>query len=253
MRFSLVALAGLAAFGDHLSVQARASSNEFAVTSTLPTRNDAPFSILEDMKRRLVSVLPRAPAVVPMPLKPVVVKPPPIRPGTGDPSSGPPPAVKPIPGNDGPDGPAKPAPLKPVNDPVDSGAVCKLQTKRSRLLGRATYTKADASNPAKIMEWLIENEEYLKTKNNGVTKNKLVFFSTGSNDMGETMANNFIDKNPGYGAFDDVFGSKFSKDFGRVAPREGDVGKATSKALAQWAKDPIVFNTKAGKSPFPLF
>jgi hypothetical protein len=100
MRFSLVARAVLAAFGEHLGAHARASPNELAASSPLYIRNDASLSVLEDVKRRLVSMLPRAPLVAP--LKPqVTVKSPPARPDPGDPVDGPPLAAKPVPGGDG--------------------------------------------------------------------------------------------------------------------------------------------------------
>jgi hypothetical protein len=254
MRFSVIALAGLAAFGEHLGAQARATPNGLALSTSIDARDDASLSVLEDLKRRLVSVLPRAPAVIlPKPVavpKPVEVAPPP-RPGVADPAAdGPPPAAKPGALSDKPDAPAaEPKPLKPADTDVNAGAVCKLpKTRRSSRLSRRAYTKADAGDPAKVLEWLNANEAYLAGKSNGgVHKDKLVFFASGTDKAGEDMANDFVDKNKGYGLFDDVFGSKFSKDFGGVAPRDGEAGKGTSKALALWSKNPIVFDYDKGK------
>jgi hypothetical protein len=95
------------------------------------------------------------------------------------------------------------------------------------------------------MEWLLENEDYINSR--GHSKDRVVFYSTGSNGQGENMAYDFVDNDPSYAVFDFIFGSKFSKNFGRLAPREGNVGKATSTAFAQWSKNPFVFNTKSGE------
>jgi hypothetical protein len=259
MHFSLIALAGLTALGNNLAQARVATTNDLVQSSSLRVRDAAAF--LEDnFKRGLDSVLPRNPVVIPpKPIKPPVTP------------DGPSPPVKPPPGRDGPDGPGgKPDPLAPapIRDPA-VGPVCVLKAKRSRIYGRATYTKADAEDPAKVLEWMNENKAWFEAEN--IQKDKIVFFASGSDGAGKTMAKAFSEANfeKGYAYYNDIFmRSKAANDFKGTDFEKGtscpickpvcevkidfeDVGKpamAASKALALWAKNPIVFNSANGKS-----
>ena len=245
MRFSLVALAGLAAFGNNLGAQARATPTDVSLSSSVYTRGVTAFQE-DNLKRRLASLLPRSPAVIR--LKPVINTPdaPPPR-FTGDTTPGSP---KPPPGRDGPNTPAKPEPLTPV--PVRNGAdgpICIAPMRRSRIFGRTTYTKADANDASKVLQFMNEHRAYYEEVN--IKQDKLVFFASGSDGLGRTMAHNFVRANVdgGYAHFDDLFkNSRYNKAFNGAWPGDGPPAEAASKAMALWARNPIVFNSGKGKS-----
>lgn len=105
--------------------------------------------------------------------------------------------------------------------------------------------KADATNPAKILLWLIENVD--------LDSDKGVFYSgsTGA-DSGETMARNFCQENEedGYKYFYDLFDADWQEAFGGAEPAETPaVAAACSEAMAEFVTGEVrVFNHQNGKS-----
>ncbi|KAF2679187.1 hypothetical protein K458DRAFT_435238 [Lentithecium fluviatile CBS 122367] len=251
MRFSLITLAGLAALGDNFGAQARATPKDVAVSSSIYAKDFTAFPE-DSFKRRLASLLPRSPAVVP--LRPVVNTPnaPPPPPKAPDDTA--PGTAKPLPGNEGPSAPAKPERLTPapVRDGAD-GPVCIAPIRRSKIFARTKYTKTDAEDVNKVLQFMNENRAYYDSKN--IKQDKLVFFASGSDGAGKNMALDFVDHNynDGYATFYDLFKNRaYNEAFG-VMPHEGKPAEANSKAMALWARNPIVFNSdKATEGSFWL-
>jgi hypothetical protein len=202
------------------------------------------------VKRRIASLLSRMPAVIPPIRTPNTPDaPPPKTPGDTTPGT-----PKPPPGNNGPNTPSKPDPLtpKPVQDGA-TGPVCLAPVRRSRIFGRTTYTKADANDPNKVLQFMNEHRAYYEGK--GIMHDKLVFFASGSDGAGKRMAQAFVNFNvdAGYANFNDLFLiSKYNAAFG-VDPERGEPAKAASKAMALYAKNPVVFNSGKGMNSMIYF
>ena len=245
MRFSLIALAGLTAFGDIFGAQSRATQNDVSLSSSVHASGVAIFQE-DSLKRRLASLLPRSPAIIR--LKPVINTPDAPPPGVpGDTTPG---TSRPAPGNNDPSTPAKPEPLRPV--PVRDGAdgpMCVAPVRRSRIFGRTTYTKADANDFNKVLQFMNEQRAYYDGK--GIKQDKLVFYASGSDSAGKYMANAFVDKNAGdgYAMFNDLFmNRKYNDAFHGADVEKGGPAIAASRAMALWARNPVVFNSDKGKS-----
>jgi hypothetical protein len=228
MRLSSIAFAGLIAFSSNLGVQSQAIPNEVSISSPIDLRDTQTLENNNIKRRRFVST-PRPIAIrSPQPASPPAKKPKP--PPTKKPAS--PPTKKST--------PSKPPPAKGT----PSKAVCLKRIKTKGAARRATYTKADATDFNKVYQWLLDNETRLKGED--IVKERLVFFVSGGGE-GRTMAKTFIDANPSYARYDDIFQrSAYSGGFGQIDARKGSYAEAALKAFALWARNSIVFNSDKG-------
>lgn len=110
---------------------------------------------------------------------------------------------------------------------------------------RDGYSKEDAKNPAKVLEWMKDQENGLAL---GDLKDKLVFYS---GDKGQKDAGEFIDENDDYMWFWSIFTEdNFSGAFDGVEIEDphSDVAGACSEAMASFATGAVrVFNDAGGK------
>ena len=101
------------------------------------------------------------------------------------------------------------------------------------------YNADDATDPAKIKEWMGEN----------IDPDNFVFYSDSS--VGAPMAKAFCDANDedGYKYFWYIFDDQFSQDFGGADPNaDTEIAKACSQAMGEYAQgDTRVFNHAGGE------
>lgn len=101
------------------------------------------------------------------------------------------------------------------------------------------YTADDATDPAKVKEWMNRNIDPIN----------FVFYSDSS--VGAPMAKAFCDANDeeGYKYFWYIFDDLFSQDFGGADPNaDTEIAEACSQAMGEYAEgDTRVFNNAGGK------
>ncbi|CAF9925903.1 MAG: hypothetical protein HETSPECPRED_006202 [Heterodermia speciosa] len=102
------------------------------------------------------------------------------------------------------------------------------------------YSADDATDPAKVKEWMGEN----------IDPENFVFYSDSS--VGAPMAKAFCDANDegGYKYFWYIFDDQFSQDFGGADPNaDTEIAKSCSQAMGEYAKgDTRVFNHAGASS-----
>lgn len=123
--------------------------------------------------------------------------------------------------------------------------MCLTKATRIGAVRRTTYTKADANDPKKVYQWLIESEAWLRGED--TVKEKLVFLASDFDDAGKAMADNFLRANHDYAWCYDIFQrSAYNKAFAGAQVNEEALAVAASEAFALWARHPIVFNADKG-------
>lgn len=255
MRLSLLTLAGIIAFGGHLGVHARQSSNDLASVSR-QTRDIAGNIVISDDER----LKGRSPILPPGRVPPKHIDAPDGPPGSG----GRPPVSPDRDGNaNGGDKDGQPVRLgnKDKPDPKPKPIACVRNRKRSRIDRRAgpPWTHADLENTERLVE-------YIRWR--GFDDRKVVFYATGPypapdgsetppipvNKNGKEMATKFAAANPGFVTYDMVFSNeKFNEDFKykdwvlKPENRDKMFQVQGSDAISIFAKEAYAFNTDGGK------
>lgn len=252
MRFSFLALAGLAVFSN---VNARAVPNALTLSklslrevdeyadprksfviarSPLDPVEVTPEPVTpEPVTPEPVTPEPVVPEpVVPEPVTPEVTTPETTNPETTTPETNPGAEITETLEPDLNDPNVKEDPTQ-VTDDNPCGIVAGAKVKR------AERVPDDATKWRQIVLWL---------KENGIQRENLVFYAGGT--TGSDMAKAFIDapenKAAGYTYFWDIFGDKFKADFGGVVPDDA-VNVACSIAYGYWARGTVrVFNAMNG-------
>lgn len=225
MRFSLVALVGLAAFGGEFGADARAVPNDLALSSSsIAARH---IETVEKPKRAVTDhILPRVPGggggpVIPKPETPKPVLPKPVLPK---------PVTPKVPGP----GQGEPTLEEATIQEFTQGSCSAL---KARSIIKRARTAADTINPDAIHQWLVES---------GISAEGIVMYA---GEDGRKMAEQFVNRNPGTKWFWNIFDMNFWNAFGGIDFKyysaEGGV-KARSIALGRFVRNPLAFNIDRG-------
>lgn len=265
MRFSLVALAGLAVLTGRYGADARAVPTDLALSSSsLAARNIEAVEhlkreeVVEPFKRGVAGrIVPRVPGSPTTP-GPAVRPPTNARPGTpGRPANADRPGAQERPSSEqaeegnGREGTLGPRPPSNPNAPKTQALTYKKDPKAEsddntcgivpakRSLGKRALPRdpSQAKDPAQIYLWL----QY----ESGVDRNKIVFYADSSKF--EPVAARFVEQNPGYKHFWTIFIGHFEDAFGVDMDNNDEANVACSEALGMFARNPLVFNHDNGK------